>query len=46
MSTKRTYNPSKIRRKRTLGFRAKSATAGGRKVMKRRLLKGRKRILA
>ncbi|MDD3661785.1 MAG: 50S ribosomal protein L34 [Candidatus Dojkabacteria bacterium] len=39
---KRTYQPKKMRRLRRLGFRARSATPGGKNIIKRRLAKGRK----
>lgn len=46
MATKRTYQPKKRKRARTHGFRAKMATVGGRKVIKRRRAKGRAKLSA
>ncbi len=43
---KRTYQPKIRRRLRRHGFRARMATRDGRKVIKRRRLKGRHRLSA
>lgn len=43
---KRTYQPSKLVRKRRHGFRARRATVGGNRILAARRRKGRSRLSA
>ena len=43
---KRTFQPNNLHRSKVHGFRKRMSTASGIKVIKRRMLKGRKRLTA
>lgn len=44
MATKRTYQPSKMVKKRRSGFRARMKTSDGRKILNKRRAHGRKQL--
>lgn len=44
MATKRTYQPKKRKRAKTHGFRARTATSSGRKIVRARRRAGRAKL--